>query len=135
MIGTASAVLATLGLLLMGAAPTEFMLCFHQDGKVEVEHYQELCCKSACETSCPEEPPPACPDDQCHDVPLTNALQAVQGAPSVVPVVAPTLDVSSIEPPSPTPTFTLLASEPLSRDLDSPGSPALDLLRTVILRH
>jgi hypothetical protein len=129
MLGTGSALMAALGLLLMGALPAELMLCVHSDGHVEVEIFQELCCES----SCPDDLPAECPDDQCRDVPLTMAFQAVPGSPPALPDLAPSADLSPIEPPSPA--FALRASEPLSGDLDPPRSPPLDFLRSVVLRH
>lgn len=138
MLGSGSALVAALGLLLMGAAPAEFMLCFHRDGKVEVERYQESCCESAREDSadcgnCPERLPQECPDDQCRDLPLTSALQAVQGSPSSLPELAASTEPTPIEPPLVIPPFTW-TPEPRSGDLDPPGSPPLDFLRTVVLR-
>lgn len=140
MLGSVGTVAATLGLLLMGAAPADFMLCFHRDGQVAVENFQELCCKTSCadtcaESTCPEKPPTDCPDDQCHDVPLTIGLSAVRVAPSVLPTAPPTFDILPIEAPPPLLTLIRRAPEPASSDLDPPRSPPLDQLRTVILRH
>jgi len=127
-----SVLTALAGLALMGAAPAEFMLCFHRDGKIVLESYQERCCAS--EDECPKQAASDCPDDQCRDLPLTIEADGGLDAPSVdapPPASTPCLiDASSPDgarPPELAP--------PRSEALDPPESPPLTFLRTVVLRQ
>ena len=64
------------------AAP-DTMLCLHRDGQVRVEPIEPSCCRG-------EESEPACPDDQCQDLPV------VEASPLGAPDAPMTLDVTSI---------------------------------------
>lgn len=131
-------------LVLLAQAPAglvggEFMLCFHRDGRVEVERYDLLCCKdnvSAEDRGGEQSPatPSPCPDDSCQDVPLSvGAAQSLD-----TPLV---LEKSS-EVSLPVGEFlAVLPEEPrLEMDRRAPGAgPPLDTglrehLRTVVLR-
>ena len=122
---------AAAGLALTGLARADFMLCFHQDGQVVLETFQERCCvtEDAC---CPESAPPACPDDQCHDLPLTLGAEDVLDAsaplfPSAAPLTLP------IESELPAPAAPLSRPTLSAASLDPPDP--LALLRSVVLRH
>ncbi len=87
-----AAVLIALSQASAGLASGEFMLCFHQDGRVEVERFDLLCCRGSATASdgcCPEEsgdaPASTCPDDQCQDLPvtLTSPRSSDRPAPAV----------------------------------------------------
>jgi hypothetical protein len=128
---TVGAAVAAAGLLLLGAGPADVMLCFHRDGRVAVEPYQERCCADD-GAGCPEERPGGCPDDQCQDLPLAAALHAVQADPGALPAAPPSAELPAVEPTSPFLPPVLRASKPLSGDLDPPP---LGLLRSVVLRQ
>ncbi|HEX7896872.1 MAG TPA: hypothetical protein VF950_03880 [Planctomycetota bacterium] len=134
-----AAVLAFLALAPLGAAPSDFMLCFHRDGKIAVEAFQELCCKSACPEDrgqpCPKELPEECPDDQCHDVPLAFGAKVVQPGPSALPSLAPLEGGLVADLPASIPVLAHEDPKPLARTLGPPGSLPLSRLRTVVLRQ
>jgi hypothetical protein len=130
---------AALGVALAGLAPSEFMLCFHRDGKVLVEHYQELCCKVPCagEEGCAGDDGEGaasrsdCPDDECQDLPLNSTLDAALRA-------ASTPTVALILGPAPLPVaFEVEVLPPAPAPFESPGPPLArpeTLLRSVVLR-
>lgn len=127
---------------LVGVAPSDFMLCFHRDGKVAVEHFQELCCTSECADErdaregedCAKERPAECPDDQCHDVPLTVGIEAVQQGSVVLPDLVPSISFLAADLPPQVLDGVQALPRPALHFLDLSGSPPLAHLRTVILR-
>jgi hypothetical protein len=124
--------LAALAAALLGAAPTEQMLCFHQDGRIFLEDYQEDCCDADARGDCPGEDPSRCPDDQCHDLPLTLERDGSLDVPSVDAPPATLVDAVAV--PCFQLTLPLEAQPPRPGGLDPPGSPPLRFLRTVVLR-
>lgn len=117
-----------LGLALAGLAPSEFMLCVHQDGRAFVEPFQDRCCADPCGTS-------ACPDEQCRDLPLAAERDdLLHDAPPPSLDVPPAL-LAWAGPSSGIETSSLSGLLPESRALDPPRSPALAHLRTVVLRR
>lgn len=132
-----AAVLALLALAPAGAASTDRMLCFHRDGHVAVEPFQELCCTSPCAEDggpCPTERPPDCPDDPCRDVPLTVGPDVAPPASPGPSAVAPAEGSLPADLPAFVPVSTSEAPPPVARALGPPGPPLLAHLRTVVLR-
>ena len=137
------AVLAiSLSIASVGLAPAEMMLCFHRDGSILVEKFQERCCKTSCPSdeecgtrSCDGTAPTSdCPDEDCRDLPLQPSLEAkVHDLPNVNSESAGTV--------IPIPDLPKLGHEPLFEEgrvpsdfLGPPVNRPETLLRTVILR-
>lgn len=120
----------------VGVAAPQLMLCFHQDGRSQIELATLRCCESPAqprqEDCCGEPSSRPCPDDQCQDVPFTLVS-------SQVSLALPTLDLPALE----SSTVDLPEAAPGARaaleDVSPSGDPppesgSKEFLRTVILR-
>ncbi len=125
-----------------GFASSEFMLCFHRDGHIEFERYDQLCCRGsapAAEDCCSEESKGAasssCPDDQCKDLPLKLSAprSAYRPAPALEKpadtLAGPILDLLvAFVPPISDPARPAFSEEPPLR------AGPIEQLRTIVLR-
>lgn len=134
------ATLATYGVA--GVASPQLMLCFHGDGRSQIELASLRCCDAevqhsdpSCQDGSSRSETAPCPDDQCKDVSLSI------GSPPVTPTPA-ALDLSAslVEIIASAPAYPFLGDETGTmgdgaRSLDPPPrSGPMDYLRTVILR-
>lgn len=120
----------------VGVAAPQLMLCFHQDGRSQIELATLRCCEAPAQPKdrdcCGEPSSRPCPDDQCQDVPFTLVS-------SQVPLVLPTLDLPAVEssmaglPEAAPGARAALKDVPPSSD-PPPESGSKEFLRTVILR-
>ena len=133
------ALLATYAVVAVGSS--QLMICFHRDGRTQIELATLLCCEKVapssgqdCPDRCGKESTTPCPDDQCQDMPLTHAAPQVSSTP-VLDMAAPVAEVWFADLPDTdlqTPT-TSCEDSSHSRD-HPPESSSRDFLRTVILR-
>lgn len=142
MVPKLAVLVAALGIASVGLVPSEYMLCFHRDGKIVVEPFQELCCKSTCSDAdtCGGEncggnaASSECPDDQCQDLPLKVTVESTVDTQQPVTdesvgtlITVPASSVAAQVAPD---NDSRSASNFLGPPVDRPET----LLRTVILR-
>lgn len=134
------AMVATYGIV--AVASSQLMLCFHRDGRSQMELAALLCCETRaesagrdCRDGCSESPSAPCPDDQCHDIPVTivapqvlSPVPALDLADSVVDFFLADLSNTRLRTP-----VAPIENSSHSRD-HPPESGSKDFLRTVILR-
>lgn len=122
-----------------GLAAGEFMLCFHRDGRIEVERFDLLCCNDKvpaedCGGDSTPANPSSCPDDLCQDVPLTvGAIQSLDTPTSIerlseMPPSAAVIFMALPEEPAPDFGYSALGAGPPRQ------SGAREHLRTIVLR-
>lgn len=134
-----TALLATYAVVAVGSS--QLMICFHRDGRTQLELATLVCCEKPapssaqdCPDGCGKESTMPCPDDQCQDMQLTHASHQIFSTP-VLDMAAPVAeiwlaDLADIDLQTPT---TSREDSSHSRG-HPPESSSRDFLRTVILR-
>lgn len=125
----------------VGMVSSQLMLCLHQDGSAQIELTALLCCAppaepkgEECPDGCSDPSAAPCKDDQCQDIPLTQASPQVSSAPVLeLPSTVADLRLASLPGAILQAKATTSANFTHSRD-HPPESRSKEFLRTVILR-
>ena len=126
----------------VGVASSQLMLCFHGDGRTQIELASVRCCNAevppsdpSCQAGFAHSETPSCPDDQCQDVSLSLVSPPLSSTATVLDLLVPQAETLASAPACPlhaVETGTAGGVPPFSDH--PPESGPRDHLRTVILR-